>query len=192
MPPEIKKPDGGFYMTLIPIINEFEELGRQIPGVIRLLEMGSLDFEKQCGELLNDYVELAEKRNMRFAADLAIIKGKALTYKETGMLTGENRKQKKSDRQSHALNCLNEAYKLTSAYFEKDNTCLIECDNTCRQIMTVAAVKGILTDGGLEAAWVALKADPELSAALNHIIGMAGPHNARILIDKNLFLVNEL
>lgn len=181
-------------MTLIPVIEEFDEIAKQIPRIVRLLEEGSLDFTACCIKLIEEYVALSEKRNMRFAADMALIKGRALTYIDSGgITTTENRKQKKKARESHMIQCLNEAYSLARRYFESDNTCLKECDGTIRQVLAAASANKMLPakdetadDQRLMTVWGILKNSPELSPAITHIIGLAGIYNAQILLDRNL------
>jgi hypothetical protein len=71
---------------------------------------------------------------------------------------------------------------------------LEECERIASQIAAVINAKGYVGvarvnpshDGYLAALQALIEADPDLLSAWTHLVGIAGPHDAKILLDRTL------
>ena len=173
-------------MLHLEIIKAYEDHFMKLAALIDTIKESSF-YESLLIEWLDELEKLASDNNDRIAPDIAIIKGKILTYVPDNQgrpstSSSEKRKLKKQ----YTVNCLADVKCVADSFLQHSRTLIQETDVLCYKLASVANEKGYIQKNHWDTQSVitAIRNDNELLPAWVNVVGTVGIHNA-ILIFEN-------
>lgn len=170
-------------------MEHFDELLRQVPALVTLMEQNDLRLEERAVEFIRQLEESARQYRLPLESKFALIRGRILAGMEISGTRRYSRKELKKAENQFILSQLEAACTSVEAYFEESRRLFGECEKLCCQVLVTAKAKELWSIG--EAQEVSgdkilslLSQDPELLPVITHVAGLAGKINAQILFDK--------
>lgn len=97
-------------------------------------------------------------------------------------------------REATAREILKRAGEVVTAGIQDDGSRVAEAERVARQLIAVARFKGLIPEKPkpadyaevLKSVWGAMQADAQIEQGAVHLIGLVGPHDALIVLDRGL------
>lgn len=170
------------------IYHEITQKLSEINNLTKNLSIVQGNFYEQTIKYLQQAQALADKYNLYFSSDIALIIAKLITFKTISpSVTSTARKNIRKEKDSFAVVCLSEAHKLIKDFLDKDRNSFEECKDIFRQVLARAFHKGLDFSKNsstlLDDIITTLKNDSEFLPYYSHIVGLIGVFNAKIILD---------
>lgn len=182
-------------MILIPIIENMDSILSEMPELVNKLERNSTELKNKCVSFVKKLEDSAEKHRLPIVGQLSVIRGKILCGESESFNTsvGNNRKERRSQKQRFILEQLEAAYNCVNQYFADSRKIFAECERTACQITATLIAKGSLKnyDANNLSAKTLIKlasSDCELAPVLVQITGLIGALNTNIIFEKTMSL----
>ncbi len=182
-------------MILIPVMENMDNILKDMPNLINKLESGQIDLQSESVDFVRKLENACDNYRLPISGQLSIIRGKLLCgiSESKDQTANQTRKERKANQNRYILTQLESAYNCASAYFEESRKIFIECERTVCQIITRLIDGGILQNhnphelSGNTLIQLASE-NNELSPALIQITGLIGALNTNIIFEKTMSL----
>jgi hypothetical protein len=184
-------------MLPLPNLESIQERLLELPALFRAYEERDASFADLAREWLNRVEAELEDNRVPAAGAIAGLRGLAISA-ERGMIppgvsfVGAPTMRKVRD--STAAEALRRAEETVTNTLRPDLAQLDEAGRLMRQMVAVAAQRGLLRAGGgagshsdeLHAIWSAFQRDPDIGPGATRALALAGSQNALILLGREL------
>lgn len=191
--------DSGVGRPMLNLLNfeEIQGLLLLVPGLIRGLDVRDALFAGSVKAWLLQGEQVLTNNRLTIAAQVATLRG-VLISAERGVIPSgmafTKRTTPRTIRDAAAADVLRKAEELISGAIQADAGRFAEGEKLTRQLVAVAHKKRLHVaaspgDGHpdrLKSVWHAMIKDPDLGTAATHLIGLVGPHDVLILLDRIL------
>lgn len=184
---------------MLRIVN-LEELHAQLRAIPRLVdalerkEAGAVDGVRRW---LAEVERALESNRMPLAGRIAGLRA-TLDSAANGVIPAgvgfRGQPSRRKVREATAREMLKRAADLVSAGIQDDGTRVAEAERVTRQLIAVALFKGLIPERPgtgahmqrVQAVWAAMRADPQIEQGAVHLLGLVGPYDALILLDRGM------
>jgi len=184
-------------MLRIVNLEEIQEMLLRLPGVVSGLERREAGFAAVVREWLAETEKVLVANRLAAAGEVATLRGALISAERGAVPAGvsvEGRATPRKVRDATAADVLRKAESAVSAAVRADAARVGEAERLVYQVVSVAVRKGVLPpppgSGShtevLRAAWALVSDDPDTGAAATHVVGLVGPHDALVLLDRAL------
>jgi len=109
-------------------------------------------------------------------------------------ITIQARPTRRNIREAVGAEAVRQALELTSAAIADDSSRVAEAELLCRRLVALARARGLIrSDSGgndntekLRAIWGGMASDPVIADGTTHVLGLLGPHDTLIVLDRTL------
>lgn len=184
-------------MLRIVNLEEIHGLLFRIPSLVDELERREPHAVAGVREWLASLERVLENNRLPLAGNIAVLRGvldSALTGVIPAGIDFHGRASSRKIRDAAAAEMLKRASDLVTAAIQGDVTRIDEAERVARQLIAVATFKGLITASrpagdaieNIKAVWNAMQADTEIGQGAAHLIGLVGPHDALIVLDRGI------
>ena len=184
-------------MLNIMNLEEIQSILLRVPVLIRELEARDVSFAGSVKTWLTQGEQTLSNNRLTVAAQVAALRGVLISAERGAIPSGmafTKRATLRMIKDAAAADVLRKAEELMSSAINADAARFAEGEKLTRQIVAVAYRKGltlVAPDVGthserLKTIWQAMTRDPDLVSATTHLIGLVGPHDVLILLDRML------
>jgi hypothetical protein len=183
-------------MLNIVNLEEIQGLLLRVPVLIRELDARDPNFAGSVKAWLTQGEQILTSNRLTVAAQVAALRGVLISAERGAVPSGmafTKRTTTRTIKDAAAADVLRRAEELMSSAIHADTLRFAEGEKLTRQIVAVAHRKKLTDAPGvdkhpeiLKTIWQAMVKDPDLAAATTHLVGLVGPHDVLILLDRML------
>lgn len=184
-------------MLKILNLEEIQDALLLVPGLIREFDARDVNFAGSVKAWLTQGEQLLISNKLAAAAQVATLRGVLISAERGQIPAGmafNKRAAPRTIKDAAAADVLRKAEELITNTIHADTGRFAEGDRLIRQLVAVAHRKGLTVEASavdnhsdmLKAVWQAMIQDPEMGAAATRLIGLLGPHDVLVLLDRAL------
>lgn len=184
-------------MLRVVNLEEIEQRLSGVPALVDLHQRRSAHLEGEVKEWLEKMEKTLENNRLSVVGQVSALRGELISSERSshvnGNGNGNGKRITRKDRQATAIHLLRGAVDIVSSAIAKDQDRIEDARRLCRQLVAVAAAKGVIQpylNGQadrtevLRACWKALGDDNDLKPGVVNVEGVVGPHDALVLLDR--------
>lgn len=184
-------------MLRIVNLEEIHDLLLRLPALVDELEQKAPHAMGSVREWLVSLERVLESNRLPLAGNIAVLRG-SLDSALMGVIPAgiefHGRASSRKIREAAAAEMLKRASDLVTAALQGDGSRVDEAERVARQLIAVARLKGLIPENrpegdsieNVKAVWRAMQADPEIGQGAAHLVGLVGPHDALIVLDRGI------
>lgn len=184
-------------MLRIVNLEEIHGLLLRIPSLVDELEHKMPNAIVNVRQWLTTLEQALENNRLPLAGNIAALRG-GLDSAISGVIPAgiefHGRVSSRKIREAAATEMLKRASDLVASALQKDGDRIDEAQRVARQLIALARFKGLIPanrpDGdpieNVKAVWNNMQSDQEIGQGAAHLIGLVGPHDALIVLDRGI------
>jgi len=184
-------------MLRIVNLEEIHGLLLRIPSLVDELERKESHAIGNVREWLVSLERILESNRLPLAGNIAVLRGgldSALMGVIPAGIEFHGRASSRKIREAAAAEMLKRATDLVTSALQGDGSRIDEAQRVARQLIALARFKGLIPtsrpDGdsieNVKAVWNAMQSDTEIGQGAAHLIGLVGPYDALIVLDRGI------
>jgi len=184
-------------MLRIVNLEEIHGLLLRIPSLVDELERKEPHAVADVREWLASLERVLESNRLPLAGNIAVLRG-GLDSALMGVIPVgvefHGRASSRKIREAAAAEMLRRASDLVTAAIQGDGSRIDEAERVARQLIALATFKGLIPTSrpagdaieNVKAVWNAMQSDTEIGQGAAHLVGLVGPHDALIVLDRGI------
>lgn len=184
-------------MLRIVNLEEIHNLLLRIPSLVDELERQEPHAIGNVREWLMTLELVLENNRLPLAGNIAALRGgldSALNGVIPAGIAFHGRVSSRKIREAAATDMLKRASDLVTSAVQGDGNRIDEAQRVARQLIALARFKGLIPAGrpdgdpieNVKAVWNNMQTDQEIGQGAAHLIGLVGPHDALIVLDRGI------
>lgn len=184
-------------MLRIANLEEIHGLLLRLPSLVDELERKEPHAVGNVREWLVSLERVLESNRLPLAGNIAVLRAgldSALMGVIPAGIEFHGRASSRKIREAAAAEMLKRASDLVIAAIQGDGSRIDEAERVARQLIAVASFKGLIPTNrpegdvieNVKAVWSAMQADTEIGQGAAHLVGLVGPHDALIVLDRGI------